>query len=366
MQWLVSWKGYGPVHDEWRSAEDLNTGGMELAAWREYEDWRQLREMAQQRSAIETKSVDVQGQLNAMREQLQQEIRRYVEEEPGSVLPWHDRRKPLRVLVLYSGTGSVEHAILQRYPNAVTVSVDVNPLFKPTHCCTVRQWMEAAGGMRSYPPGFFDVIWASPPCTEYSRAKTTGKPVPYPVNPQQPHRDLVSADDNVRAAKEVIHHLKPKYWFIENPVGYLVTRPVMQDINHLRYLCTYCRYGTEYQKATHIWTNAVLPAPLLQCTPQTPCATRRQHGRHLISAQSGDSAVQKGSGSAVAVYPIPAPLVEELIDGMAWLQHNSELGECSVKLIKSIWEGEVSLWEDDILIPKEAGPERLATLRGEV
>ena len=26
----------------------------------------------------------------------------------------------------------------------------------------------------SYPVGYFDVIWASPPCTEYSRAKTTG------------------------------------------------------------------------------------------------------------------------------------------------------------------------------------------------
>ena len=26
---------------------------------------------------------------------------------------------------------------------------------------------------RDFPKGFFDVIWASPPCTEYSRAKTT-------------------------------------------------------------------------------------------------------------------------------------------------------------------------------------------------
>ena len=179
------------------------------------------------------------------------------------------------------------------------------------------------------------------------------------MNPSQPHRDLVSADDNVRAAKEVIHRLKPKYWFIENPVGYLVTRPVMQDINHLRYLCTYCRYGTEYQKATHIWTNAILPAPLLRCTPQTPCAIRHQHGRHLISAQSGDSAMQKGSGGAVAVYPIPTPLLDELIDGMTWLQHNSELGECSARLIESIWEGEAALCTDENVnpIPKAADPE---------
>ena len=261
------------------------------------------------------------------------------------------------MLVLYSGTGSVEHAVLQRYPNAITVSVDLNPVFNPTHCCTVRQWMETPGGLQSYPPGFFDIVWASPPCTEYSKAKTTGKPVPYPVNPLQPHRDLVSADDNVRAAREVIHYLKPKYWFIENPVGYLTTRPVMQDINHLRYLCTYCRYGTEYQKATHIWTNAVLQAPLLQCTPRTPCAVRHQHGRHLISAQSGDSAMQKGSGGAVAVYPIPAPLMNDLIDNMVWLQHNAELGECSARLIESIWEDTATVWSDENSIPKLAGPE---------
>ena len=132
MQWLISWKGYGPVHDEWRTAEDINTGGMELAAWREYEDWRRLHALAQQQGAEDVRSAGVLNQICSIREQLHQETRRYVEEEPGSTLPWNDRRKPLRVLVLYSGTGSVEHAILQRFPNAITVSVDLNPVFNPT------------------------------------------------------------------------------------------------------------------------------------------------------------------------------------------------------------------------------------------
>ena len=69
--------------------------------------------------------------------------------------------------------------------------------------------------------------------------------------------------------------------------------------------------------------------------------------------------MQKGSGGAVAVYPIPAPLLDELMDGMTWLQHNAELGECSAKLIESIWEGEATLCEDENVnsIPKEAGPD---------
>ena len=44
MEWLIRWKGYGPVHDEWKKLEDINTGGMELDTWRDYmkpcADWR--------------------------------------------------------------------------------------------------------------------------------------------------------------------------------------------------------------------------------------------------------------------------------------------------------------------------------------
>ena len=66
MQWLISWKGYGPVHDEWRTAEDINTGGMELAAWREYEDWRRLHALAQQQGAEDVRSAGVLNQIDLL------------------------------------------------------------------------------------------------------------------------------------------------------------------------------------------------------------------------------------------------------------------------------------------------------------
>ena len=57
-----------------------------------------------------------------------------------------------------------------------------------------------------YPPGYFQFIWASPPCTEYSRAKTVGI------------RKLEEADVIVEKTWEIIDYFKP-------PLGYIVENP---------------------------------------------------------------------------------------------------------------------------------------------
>ena len=56
-----------------------------------------------------------------------------------------------------------------------------------------------------YPVGYFDVIWSSPPCTEYSKAKTTGI------------RKIEYANSIVLKTIEIINYLNPKSFIIENP-----------------------------------------------------------------------------------------------------------------------------------------------------
>ena len=71
----------------------------------------------------------------------------------------------MRVLELFSGTGSVGNACKALGMDVVSLARDM-----PADVCPdIMDW-----DYTTYKPKGFDVIWASPPCTEDSVAKTTG------------------------------------------------------------------------------------------------------------------------------------------------------------------------------------------------
>ena len=72
------------------------------------------------------------------------------------------------------------------------MSVDVSDKFEPTVVADILLWAYTV-----FPSGHFDMVWASPPCTEYSRAKTIG------------FRDLVADDALVIKVLEIIVYFKP-------------------------------------------------------------------------------------------------------------------------------------------------------------
>ncbi len=74
----------------------------------------------------------------------------------------------MRILELFSGTGSIGEAFTKE--DWVAVSLGVPKRGGATICCDIMVW-----DFKVYPREHFDAIWASPVCTHYSIARTTAK-----------------------------------------------------------------------------------------------------------------------------------------------------------------------------------------------
>ena len=139
----------------------------------------------------------------------------------------------MRLLELFSGTNSVG----KEFPGEV-VSLDI--VGRPTHNTDILKF-----DYTIYPPGHFDMIWVSPPCTQYSTAR---------VRANTP-RDFIGADKLVHQAIQIIQYFKPEFWFIENPWSGLLRRRSVVSTLPTPKKVSYCMYGMPYQKHTAIWTN---------------------------------------------------------------------------------------------------------------
>ena len=101
----------------------------------------------------------------------------------------------MRLLELFSGTGSVGNVFKEHGWDVVSLDRDM-----PADISTdILDWDYKNS---SYPPNHFDVIWASPPCTEYSIAKTKGV------------RNLELANSIVEQTLAIIEYYNPHIYFL--------------------------------------------------------------------------------------------------------------------------------------------------------
>jgi hypothetical protein len=144
------------------------------------------------------------------------------------------------VLDLFAGLGGFSQAFVDSERWGVT-TVEIEAEFEPDIVADVFELR---------PSDFdtdFDVVLASPPCTQFSRAAWShGKRV---------ETDGTPLTDEAAEAIGLVYHtlglirgLSPEYWFVENPFGalrWVIGEPEGQ--------LDQCAYGHYTQKTTDLW-----------------------------------------------------------------------------------------------------------------
>ena len=188
-----------------------------------------------------------------------------------------------KLLELFSGTKSVSKVAEELGFDVVSLDLrnaDIN--------CDILHWDYTIS-----PPGTFDVVWASPPCTEYSRAKTVGV------------RNIDYANEIVLKTLEIISYFNPTYWVIENPqTGLLKQQYFMNDLPYND--VDYCKYGMPYRKRTRLWNNILNFIPLPLC--RKDC--------HSMIGNRHISMGQHDSNSTKDLYVIPPLLIFHIFHSM--------------------------------------------------
>ena len=193
--------------------------------------------------------------------------------EPMFIRGVHGSEAP-RALDLFCGRKSATQ-VLERWGFTV-VSLDSDPRRQPTICCDIMEWEYK----EQYPPGYFSLITASPPCTQYSLAKTVGE------------RDLEGADRIVQRTLDIIAYFSPEKWWLETPAtGLLPRRDLMRG--YPRVVCDYCRFEEcGFRKPTCFFGSAHVAAlqdvlcdgrtcaSLVPPDPEFPNRRRQHHRRY--------------------------------------------------------------------------------------
>ena len=198
----------------------------------------------------------------------------------------------MRILELFAGTSSFGQIADEDGHEVISLDKEMPADIQ----CDILDWNYTV-----YPSNYFNFIWASPPCVEYSIAKTRGI------------RNIELANALVLKTLEIINYFSPIFYVIENPAtGLLKYQPFMLNRNYKD--VDYCKYGFSYRKGTRLWNNLVNWEPRPLC--KKDCGSM-DGNKHLDSAQRGPDRARGGrvgrSIKQTELYRIPAELSFEIL-----------------------------------------------------
>ena len=211
----------------------------------------------------------------------------------------------MRVLELFSGSGSISKICRERDWECVSLDIDGRADIN----IDIMKW----DYVNAFPVGYFDYIHASPPCETFSNLRRSwiGRKL-------KQHGDIIITKeilDNdmetigvplLRKTQDIIFHFEPTYWTIENPQGKM--KNYMKSIPH--YIIDYCMYSDwGYKKTTIFWTNIEGFEPK-RCNGH---CENMSNGRHMNSMGSD----YIGGGIPLCDrYRIPPIFINELFEIM--------------------------------------------------
>ena len=142
-------------------------------------------------------------------------------------------------------------------------TLEMDPKWEPSICIDVLECFYTV-----FPPGFFSIITAAPPCTEYSLAMN-----------RRP-RQLDLADAIVRRTLEIIKYLQPEKWWLETPLTGLL--PKRSPVAGLPFVdCDHCQFEpVGYQKPTRFFgSDHILALRDVRCDGEACTSLQREEPR---------------------------------------------------------------------------------------
>lgn len=217
----------------------------------------------------------------------------------------------MKVLELFAGSRSFSKVAEEL--GHKTYTTDIEPFDEIDRVCDIFDFVrESSIDQMLDEFGKPDIIWASPPCTYFSVAS-----IGHHWNKDHTPKTK-EAEFGVKIVYEtikLIHRLKPKYWYIENPRGKLRKLKVMNcNYNlllpeHTRNTVCYCQYGDDRMKPTDIWTND------FNWIPRKMCFNGNKDCHHQPAPRGSQTGTQGLKGNYLRSV-VPSELCKEILEGI--------------------------------------------------
>jgi hypothetical protein len=200
-----------------------------------------------------------------------------------------------RVLDLFCGLGGFSQAFAESDRWVVT-TVDIEERFEPDIQADVFDLRPSDFDQE------FDVVLASPPCTQFSFAASRYERI---VDGQPQTDDSADAVALVYHTIGLITGLSPTYWVLENPQGWL--RHIIDDPTGR---VTYCQYGESWMKPTDLWGEHPPGLSYLTCSYGDEC-----HNNNTDQAHGGlGNCLASGTRDPAERAKVPEELSEAIRD----------------------------------------------------